>query len=151
MELYINSQGLIRAIYDEALSVRSLGTVHIRRASHVEPDDGGNWWADLEPSGGPILGPFPLRSAALDAEHDWLTRHVLDPTDALPTEGPNTQYDELPRPDTPTTSGQCAEATLQTAVDRPDLSCGSTDGHPQQHARRAVCANRPDGPGHSRC
>ena len=122
MELYINTQGLIRAIYGETLSVRSLGTVHIHRASHVEPDDSGNWWADLEPSGGPILGPFPLRSTALDAEHDWLTRHVLDPTDAPPTEGPNTQYDELPRPDTPPTSRQSAEVTFQTAADHPDLS-----------------------------
>ncbi len=127
MELFINTQGLIRAIYGEALSVQSLGTVRIQRASHVEPDDSGNWWADLEPSGGPVLGPFPVRSAALDAEHDWLTRHVLDPTDALPIERTNIQYDELPRPNTPTTSGQSAEATLQTAADRPDISCGSPD------------------------
>ena len=96
MELYINTQGLIRAIYGEALPVRSLGIVRIHRASHVEPDDSGNWWADLEPSGGPILGPFPLRSTALDAEHDWLTRHVLDPTTAPALERPTSIHDELP-------------------------------------------------------
>ena len=122
MELFINTRGLVRAIYGEALSVQSLGTVRIQRASHVEPDDSGNWWADLEPSGGPILGPFPLRSAALAAEHDWLTRHVLDPTDTSPTESPISRYDELPRPDTPAASGQSAQATFQTAADRPDLS-----------------------------
>lgn len=52
----------------------------IQRASHVEPDDTGNWWADMAPSGGPVLGPFLLRSLALDAELHWLTRHVLEPS-----------------------------------------------------------------------
>ena len=122
MELFINTRGLVRAIYGEALSVQSLGTVRIQRASHVEPDDRGNWWADLEPSGGPILGPFSVRSAALDAEHDWLTRHVLDPTGTPPTERPISRDGELPRPDTPAASGQSAQATFQTAANRPDLS-----------------------------
>ncbi|WP_242687916.1 hypothetical protein [Alienimonas californiensis] len=49
------------------------------RASHVEPADGGVWTADLSPSGGPVLGPFPLRSEALTAEADWLIRKLLNP------------------------------------------------------------------------
>jgi len=55
--------------------------VSIRRASYVEPDDHGQWWADLHPVGGPCLGPFPRRSAALAAELRWLedalTRHRI--------------------------------------------------------------------------
>lgn len=98
MELYISSQGLIRALYDEFLPFQCLGSVQIQRASHVEPDDMGNWWADLGPSGGPILGPFPLRSAALDAEQEWLTRHMLDSPHNTSTERLNPSHDELPRP-----------------------------------------------------
>jgi hypothetical protein len=44
----------------------------ITRASHVEPDAEGYWWADMGPSGGPVLGPFTSRSAALGAERGWL-------------------------------------------------------------------------------
>ena len=44
----------------------------IRRASHVEPDEEGLWWADLAPMNGPTLGPFGRRSAVLAAEREWL-------------------------------------------------------------------------------
>lgn len=77
IELLILSQGIIRAIYTESLAIHSFGHVQIERASHVEPDADGHWWADLEPSRGPRLGPFTHRSQALEAEHDWLTEHVL--------------------------------------------------------------------------
>jgi hypothetical protein len=49
----------------------------IRRGSHVEPDEHGNWLCDLSPVSGPLLGPFASRSAALAAEVDWLTQHWL--------------------------------------------------------------------------
>ena len=58
----------------------SLGTVNIRRASHVEPTTEGRWTADLSPVGGPMLGPFALRSEALDAEQQWLLHHWLTPS-----------------------------------------------------------------------
>ena len=51
-----------------------IGQLQITRASHVEPDAEGNWWADMGPSGGPMLGPFKSRSEALEAERDALTR-----------------------------------------------------------------------------
>ena len=79
MELFISTSGLVRALYDEAIAVQALGAVQISRASHVEPDTAGNWWADLTPQAGPVLGPFPQRSAALQAERDWLTQQVLLP------------------------------------------------------------------------
>ncbi len=52
------------------------GSGQIQRASHVEPGPGG-WLADLSPVNGPILGPFPLRQTALDAEVAWLNANLL--------------------------------------------------------------------------
>ena len=43
----------------------------------LEPDDAGQWWADLSPVHGPRLGPFGVRSQALDAERLWLETHWL--------------------------------------------------------------------------
>jgi hypothetical protein len=72
MELVVAADGVARCIYDEALDLREIGTLKITRASHVEPDIEGNWWADMGPSGGPVLGPFRNRSEALEAERGWL-------------------------------------------------------------------------------
>ncbi|MEX2170068.1 MAG: hypothetical protein WD851_12225 [Pirellulales bacterium] len=77
MELVIDSRGGCRLVYDEALDLSSLGPVSIRRASHVEPTAAGEWHADLSPVGGPVLGPFAKRSAALTAEQAWLELHWL--------------------------------------------------------------------------
>jgi hypothetical protein len=64
--------GKLRYIYNDDLSsLNNLGEVNIRRASHVEPK-GSEWFADLSPVDGPILGPFALREKALQAEIDWL-------------------------------------------------------------------------------
>jgi hypothetical protein len=72
MELVVDAGGDVRCIYDEVLDLRELGQLQITRASHVEPDADGYWWADMEPSGGPVLGPFTSRSEALRAEREWL-------------------------------------------------------------------------------
>ena len=72
MELIVDAGGDVRCIYDEALDLRALGKLQITRASHVEPDSDGNWWADMGPVGGPVLGPFESRSEALRAERGWL-------------------------------------------------------------------------------
>jgi hypothetical protein len=74
MELVVGVNGGVKCIYDEALDLRALGKLLIIRASHVEPDLDGNWWADMAPSGGPVLGPFGSRSEALGAERMWLVR-----------------------------------------------------------------------------
>ena len=57
--------------------LRALGKLQITRASHVEPDSDGNWWADMGPSGGPVLGPFGTRGEALAAERRWLLQEPL--------------------------------------------------------------------------
>jgi hypothetical protein len=79
MDLVIDSGGTVRALYSEEIELARLGTLHITRASRVEPTQGGRWTADLSPVGGPLLGPFPRRSEALTAEADWLARHWLVP------------------------------------------------------------------------
>jgi hypothetical protein len=72
MELVVDAGGDVRCIYDEALDLREIGKLQITRASHIEPDRDGFWWADMGPSGGPVLGSFGSRSEALAAERDWL-------------------------------------------------------------------------------
>jgi hypothetical protein len=73
MAIVVDAGGGVKAIYSEVLPLGVLGSVSIRRASHVEPDELGCWWADLSPVGGPKLGPFDLRSQALAAETTWLS------------------------------------------------------------------------------
>ena len=77
MDLMVLPGGKIRCVYGEAIDLTTLGSVHIQRASHVEPNADGNWTADLAPVAGPKLGPFSRRSQALDAEADWLVRQWL--------------------------------------------------------------------------
>lgn len=64
-----------RAIYDDGLAqvMAALGGRRVtRRASHVEPDDSGGWYADMGPVGGPLLRWFGTRHDALEAERGWL-------------------------------------------------------------------------------
>ncbi len=77
MELIVDAGGGVRCIYDEALDLREIGKLQITRASHVEPDAEGFWFADMDPSGGPVLGPFRSRTEALGAERAWLSRTTL--------------------------------------------------------------------------
>ena len=76
MRIRIDMQGTVLARYQEDLDLASVGLLSIRRASHVEPDATGQWIVNLSPVGGPCLGPFSLRSAALQAEVDWLDQHL---------------------------------------------------------------------------
>jgi hypothetical protein len=76
MELVVGADGVARCIYDEALDLRELGKLQITRASHVEPDSEGFWWADMGPVDGPMLGPFRSRSEALGAERGWLAARL---------------------------------------------------------------------------
>jgi hypothetical protein len=77
MDLIVSPDGTIRAVYAEAIDLGVLGHLVISRASHVEPDERGCWLADLSPVAGPVLGPFDLRSEALEAERAWLVTNWL--------------------------------------------------------------------------
>jgi len=83
MDLVIDVHGGIRCLYLETLDLAELGQLHIARASHVEPDAAGQWWADLSPVGGEKLGPFLLRSQALNAEQHWVQQRWLSSAGAL--------------------------------------------------------------------
>lgn len=75
MELVVDAGGSVRCIYGEELDLREIGRLQITRASHVEPDAEGFWWADMGPVGGPVLGPLKSRSEALGAEKGWLIKY----------------------------------------------------------------------------
>ena len=77
MQLVITPAGMVQCVYDETINLSVLGQPAISRGSHVEPDAEGHWYADLSPVGGPLLGPFVQRSAALQAERAWLEAHWL--------------------------------------------------------------------------
>jgi len=77
IELVVGVDGVARCIYEEALDLREIGKLQITRASHVEPNAEGYWYADMGPVEGPVLGPFRNRSEALGAERKWLAGHPL--------------------------------------------------------------------------
>jgi len=77
MILSIDTKGGIRGIYTDDFPWRELGKLRIQRASHLEPDHLGLWWADLSLSNGPKIGPFARRADAIAAEVRWLERNHL--------------------------------------------------------------------------
>ncbi len=80
MDLLIESSGTVRCVFGEEIDLGQLGRLSIRRGSHVEPTPDGQWTADLSPVNGPLLGPFPTRTAALNAEVRWLQKNWLLPS-----------------------------------------------------------------------
>lgn len=82
MDLVFGADGTVTFIHDDAMMplAREMGSLALRRASHVEPTDDGLWTADMGPVGGPVLHdvdgrPFTTRAAALAAERAWLEEH----------------------------------------------------------------------------
>ena len=75
MTLTIDPCGTVRTLYTEAIPLNEIGSLSIKRASHVEPDEAGQWFAEMIE--GPTLGPFLTRSAALAAEVDYLETNTL--------------------------------------------------------------------------
>lgn len=73
----VNADGSVSFIYGDDLAglLDVAAASVVTRASHVEPAVGGGWTADMGPTGGPVLGPFALRQAALDAEVAWLQKN----------------------------------------------------------------------------
>ena len=80
MDLLIQVSGTVRCVFGEEIDLGQLGQLSIRRGSHVEPTPDGQWTADLAPVQGPLLGPFPTRTAALNAEVTWLQENWLLPS-----------------------------------------------------------------------
>ena len=78
MQLVINPDGSARCLYGEVIDLQKLGKLTISRASHVEPDDSGQWFDSM--IDGQVLGTFVRRSDALQAGADWLNSHRLAST-----------------------------------------------------------------------
>lgn len=77
VQVVVDSRGTLRMVFDDRVDMRSVGTVTIRRGSHVEPTADRRWTADLSPVIGPVFGPFDSRREALDAEVTWLNTYWL--------------------------------------------------------------------------
>lgn len=77
MPFRINNDGSSSHVFsDQLIPLRDkFGSGSIRRASHVEPS-GCGWTADMEPMGGPVLGPFAKREEALQEEIQWLAENL---------------------------------------------------------------------------
>jgi hypothetical protein len=75
MDLVVKPSGEVTTLYSELFDLAALGLQRIERASHVEADDQGRWWAEI--INGPKLGPFDRRSQALGAEVAWLLEHRM--------------------------------------------------------------------------
>jgi len=98
----VKADGTIQMIYDDRLrGLLDHGKTHITRVSHVDPSEelskhavawlkqhrgiellpgdkaGVDWWADLLPSSGGVLGPFHARQEALNAEVAWINQNLL--------------------------------------------------------------------------
>ena len=99
----VNAVGVATFVRDETFAgLAARGESVITRASHVEPvnpferilfrilrnvlgETGkvaewtrkwrGQWLADMGPSGGPVLGPFPRRATAIEHEMEWLNQN----------------------------------------------------------------------------
>jgi len=78
MQIVIKPTGVFISIYSDSLDYGEFGKPQIRRASHVEPDETGRWFADLSPVDGPKLGPFEKRSEAIDEELEYLNMMLAD-------------------------------------------------------------------------
>jgi hypothetical protein len=89
MQIIIQPDGNPRCVYAEVIDIAQLGRVNIRRGSHVEPNDASQWIANLSPVGGPLLGPFALRSQALNAERHWLETNWLPSAGLLAQQTPH--------------------------------------------------------------
>lgn len=81
MKITFEVDGRIKFIYDDTAAevAQEVGSLTIKRASHVEPCPSDNrlWQADMSPVGGPLLGPFRTREAALESERHWLDDHSI--------------------------------------------------------------------------
>ena len=77
----INPDGTMICLYTEKITLSELGQLDIKRASHVEPNEKGEWLSDLTPIDGPILGPFFKRSSALLAEIEWIEKNIIEGDD----------------------------------------------------------------------
>ena len=76
IRIKVNTEGEITFIYrDDLRGLLREGEASIRRVSNVEPDENGDWIASM--SDGTTIGPFTLRTDALNAEVAYLEKKMF--------------------------------------------------------------------------
>ena len=79
MLITVGPDGSVQAMYSEQIDLGELGPTTIQRASEIEPDHKGQWWATIYHDS-PLrtrLGPFAKRSEAIAAEIAWIEENRL--------------------------------------------------------------------------
>jgi len=79
LEITITASGDVACLAPDDLDLREVGTLHVRRASHVEFDDARQAWVVTLPCGRE-LGEFATRGAALAHEVAVLNTKIDDDT-----------------------------------------------------------------------
>jgi hypothetical protein len=78
--LFVDPDGTVRYLHDDdtTQALKDLGSVRIKRASHVEWDDeAGKWWVDLGPTcRGEHAEGFVTREDALLFEQAWINSYM---------------------------------------------------------------------------
>lgn len=87
MDVIVTANGNLRMIYAESIDAQALGTVEIRRGSHVEPTAAGQWTADLSPVDGPCLGPFARAVTCWPLSANLVTAALADKLKGLAGKG----------------------------------------------------------------
>lgn len=82
VRLKVDTTGKVTGIYSDDYDFDVHGeNKKIRRASEVEPNAEGQWEADMSLLGaehvGVILGPFAQRAEAINAEVEYIAKHLL--------------------------------------------------------------------------
>lgn len=72
MTIDFDPKGIGHCLYGEAIDLHSLGSLTVRRASHIEFNDTTQQWDVLPPDGGIPLFSHPTRSQCLTWEHTHL-------------------------------------------------------------------------------
>lgn len=100
----VNPDGTVVAVYSDTIDLRLVGHVRAIRASVVEWDEGRQAWTARILATAEVLGPFPTRGAAVDAERTVLGAHLFpgtppgDAPAAGPTRSPEPSGGGEPRP-----------------------------------------------------
>lgn len=79
MKIILGVDGVVRYVYNDVIHkhMSTLGEATIKRATHVEPDENGMWYADLSPVGGEKITGFKTHKEAIDFELKWLSKHNI--------------------------------------------------------------------------
>jgi hypothetical protein len=73
----IGPDGTVVTVYTETVDLRALGHIRAVRASVVEWDESRQAWTARILASGEVLGPFPTRAEAVEAERAVLATRLI--------------------------------------------------------------------------